>query len=195
MCKYSTKWHISDILRFTENYLANRAFGGKLVLLGGDFTQTLPIVPKGRREATVLATLKESQKSNWIKIPDHFLIENSNQVLEQLVDEIYPELSTKYEDSSYLKEPAILAQKNIDVDNLNLTKLSMLPGMEKIQRIPNPAEYLYLLDFFGFPCHCLQLKEGASIILLRNVNQSQGLCNGIQLVVVRIGDKVLKQKY
>ncbi|KAI5666986.1 hypothetical protein M9H77_16839 [Catharanthus roseus] len=48
------------------------------------------------------------------------------------------------------------------------------------------------LDYYYFPrlpCHYLQLKEGAPIILLRNINQSQGLCNGTRLVVVRMGDK------
>ncbi|KAI5664062.1 hypothetical protein M9H77_23385 [Catharanthus roseus] len=143
-----------DILKFTENYLANRAFGRKF--------------------------------SNWIKILGHFLIENSNLALKQLVNEIYPQLSMKYKELSYLKEHAILAPKNTDVDSLNLTVLSMLA-----KDTMNPLEYLYLLDFPRLQYHCL-LKEGASIILLQNINQPQGLCNGTRLVIVRMGDKALE---
>ena len=51
---------LKDILKLSENASEDRIFGGKLVVLGGDFRQILPIVSKGRREATVSATIKES---------------------------------------------------------------------------------------------------------------------------------------
>jgi len=37
-----------------------KIFGGKTVVLGGDFRQILPIVPKGRREDIVSASLLRS---------------------------------------------------------------------------------------------------------------------------------------
>ncbi|CAN1797450.1 ATP-dependent DNA helicase PIF1 [Linum perenne] len=40
-----------------ENYVP---FGGKVVLLGGDFRQTLPVVPNGSREDNINATLPRS---------------------------------------------------------------------------------------------------------------------------------------
>ncbi|XP_027174563.1 uncharacterized protein LOC113774200 [Coffea eugenioides] len=48
---------LKDILKLSENDSEDRIFRGKLVVLGGDFRQTLPIVSKGRREATVSATI------------------------------------------------------------------------------------------------------------------------------------------
>uniref|UniRef100_A0A803ME24 ATP-dependent DNA helicase n=1 Tax=Chenopodium quinoa TaxID=63459 RepID=A0A803ME24_CHEQI len=41
----------------------NRVFGGKLVVLGGDFRQILPVVPDEGRESIVAATLH--QASFW----------------------------------------------------------------------------------------------------------------------------------
>ncbi|CAN1729154.1 ATP-dependent DNA helicase pif1, partial [Linum perenne] len=45
-----------------ENYLP---FGGKVVLLGGDFRQTLPVVPNGSREDNINATLPRSYLWNF----------------------------------------------------------------------------------------------------------------------------------
>ncbi|XP_028092911.1 uncharacterized protein LOC114293082 [Camellia sinensis] len=48
-----------DILKGIEFCSTDCVFGGKLFILGGDFRQILPVVPKGRREATIAASLKE----------------------------------------------------------------------------------------------------------------------------------------
>ena len=251
---------LKDILKFTEHCSANRIFGGKLFVLGGDFRQTLPIVPKGRREETVLATIKESEiwnhclmlhltenmrvmaqdlstharqelkefanwileigegkvptvsfrdqeEANWIKIPNHFLIKNSGQALNQLIDAVYPNLIMSCQNNTYLRERAILAPKNSDVDALNSKMLAMFPRVvrkymsadtlcpsegENNEHTLNPPEYLHSLDFPGLPTHCLELKEGAPVILLRNLNQAEGLCNGTRLTIVKMGDKVLE---
>ncbi|XP_028086980.1 uncharacterized protein LOC114287736 [Camellia sinensis] len=49
-----------DILKNTEHCSGDRVFGGKLFVLGGDFRQILPVVPRGRREQTVEASLPKS---------------------------------------------------------------------------------------------------------------------------------------
>src|SRR6267154_3555068 len=36
----------------------NKPFGGKLIILGGDFRQTLPVVPHGSRSAVIEASIK-----------------------------------------------------------------------------------------------------------------------------------------
>ena len=45
-------------------------------------------------------------------------------------------------------------------------------------------ELLNRLELTGFPPHCLQLKRKTVIILIRNVDSQQGLCNGTRCLVL-----------
>lgn len=51
------------------------------------------------------------------------------------------------------------------------------------QRNLYPVEFLNTLTVSGMPPHKLQLKVGSPIMLLRNINGEQGLCNGTRLQV------------
>jgi len=55
-----------------------------------------------------------------------------------------------------------------------------------------PVEYLNTLNSNNFPPHRLLLKVGVPIMLLRNLNQSLGLCNGTRLIVTQLGDNVIE---
>uniref|UniRef100_UPI00358F7C8F ATP-dependent DNA helicase PIF1-like n=1 Tax=Myxine glutinosa TaxID=7769 RepID=UPI00358F7C8F len=49
-----------------------------------------------------------------------------------------------------------------------------------------PMEFLNQLTPSGMPLHKLRLKDGAVIMLLRNFDPKQGLCNGARFVVKRL---------
>ncbi|CAI9303423.1 unnamed protein product [Lactuca saligna] len=49
-----------------------------------------------------------------------------------------------------------------------------------------PIEYLNQLTFAGIPPHTLKLKIKAPVMLLRNINQREGLCNGTRLIVSQL---------
>lgn len=51
---------LRDILRFIIKDSCNKPFGGLIIVLGGDFRKTLPIMPKGIREEIMKASIKES---------------------------------------------------------------------------------------------------------------------------------------
>jgi ATP-dependent DNA helicase PIF1 len=55
-----------------------------------------------------------------------------------------------------------------------------------------PPEVLNAIIVPNFPNHRLFLKKGAPIMLLRNLNQSAGMCNGTRLIIDDLGDCVLK---
>jgi ATP-dependent DNA helicase PIF1 len=57
-----------------------------------------------------------------------------------------------------------------------------------------PVEFLNTLQFSGIINHELELKVGVPILLLRNLNQSIGLCNGTRLIVKRLGQHVIEAK-
>ena len=52
------------------------------------------------------------------------------------------------------------------------------------------TEYLNTLRPNGFPQHMLNLKSGMPLMLLRNLNPRQGLCNGTRLIF----DKTVNNK-
>ena len=49
----------------------------------------------------------------------------------------------------------------------------------------------YLLLCSGIPNHKLKLKTGIPIMLLRNIDQAKGLCNGTRLQVKHLGKNVI----
>lgn len=55
-----------------------------------------------------------------------------------------------------------------------------------------PEEFLHSLNASGLPPHSLKLKQGVSVMLLRNLSVSQGLVNGTRLVVKAMQSKVLQ---
>ena len=54
-----------------------------------------------------------------------------------------------------------------------------------------PTEYLKSLSIPGVPEHCLVLKKCMPVILLRNLNPAEGLCNGVCLIVREVISKRL----
>jgi ATP-dependent DNA helicase PIF1 len=55
-----------------------------------------------------------------------------------------------------------------------------------------PVEYLNSLSANNFPAHKLKLKIGAPVMLLRNLNQTIGLCNGTRLIITNLGQNVIE---
>nr|XP_043619665.1 uncharacterized protein LOC122591462 [Erigeron canadensis] len=54
------------------------------------------------------------------------------------------------------------------------------------------TEYLNLISFNGLPPHRLELKVNTPVMLLRNVNQTEGLCNGTRLLITQLLPRVIE---
>ncbi|XP_057375141.1 ATP-dependent DNA helicase PIF1-like [Daphnia carinata] len=54
-----------------------------------------------------------------------------------------------------------------------------------------PTEFLDTLKVSGIPPHVLELKVGAIIILLKNIDSRQGLCNGTRLIIKSLRDNLI----
>ncbi|XP_057451917.1 uncharacterized protein LOC130743706 [Lotus japonicus] len=222
-------------------------FGGKVVVLGGDFTQILPVISKGSRSEIVGSAINSSylwkhckvmrltinmrlqndassssaseikEFADWllqvgdgtaptvdeeesiIEIPQDLLVEQCQEPLGELVNFAYPELLNNLKNKTYFQERAILAPTLDSVEEINNFMLSLIAGDEREylscdtpcrsdeDSEMNPewftSEFLNDVKCYGIPNHRILLKEGVPIMLIRNIDQVAGLCNGTRMIV------------
>lgn len=143
-----------------------------------------------------------------VSIPKDMLLFPTTDHMEAAVDNVYDNLFLKYNDAEYLSRRAIVCPTNSFVDKLNDVVFERVPGAsvdflsyDSISKSTDPideVELFYppeLLNFItinNFPHHKISLKVGVPVMLLRNINQSLGLCNGTRLLITRPGDRVLE---
>ncbi|XP_022019542.1 ATP-dependent DNA helicase pif1-like [Helianthus annuus] len=144
-----------------------------------------------------------------IEIPDHLLITDENDPIQALIDFVYPSVLDRFKDRDYFSERAILAPKNEVVHEINDRLLALFPGEEveylssdslcPTEEINDPLHQdLYNPDVLnsvkvsGLPNHRLVLKLGVPVMLLRNIDQQNGLCNGTRLQITRLGKRVIE---
>ena len=149
-----------------------------------------------------------------VPLPEHMCMP-ADESIASLVHWVYPDLLDKAvlsltsagaaQADAWLRERAILTPRNDEARRVNELVLDMLdPSTEFVSlsfdRIKDPQgedagsfpeEFLHTLQPSGFPPHKLRLRKGAVVILLRNLDKSRGLCNGVRLLVVRTTAKVL----
>jgi hypothetical protein len=209
---------------------SNIPFGGKVMVLGGDFRQVLPVIRFANRSQLIAASLKssdlwpyfkvtrlhqnmragpgEEEFSEWLlKLGNGELPSNSDEEIElprycisdgNLVNEIFGQ-QISIENVSVLCNRAILCPKNDDSLMVNEEVLQRLPGPEKVYTSVDevecedgedtsnyPTEFLNSLTPSGMPPHKLNVKIGAIVMLLRNLDVNQGLCNGTRLIIRRL---------
>ncbi|GKC21789.1 DNA helicase, partial [Tanacetum coccineum] len=128
-----------------------------------------------------------------IDIPKELCIPDSDTALDELINFIY--------DGSTFQTPNadnLQMQINARVLTLLNTESRIYPSSD--EAIPHgndggetellyPTEYLKSLNLAGLPPHRLELKVGAPIILLRNLNITGGLCNGTRMIVTQLLSK------
>ena len=228
-------------------------FGGKIILLAGDFRQCLPVVPRTNRAGTVSHCINKSflwQHFQVFQLDENMRVRASgNPILEEFdkwtlsignglghdesvvipetmvtcinpntkdnprreeksmktfCEEIFPNLSENIRRPSWLEGRTILAPTNSEVDSINEVMQDWLQAegikLQSADTLENPedtfrfnTEYLNTLTPNGFPKHLLCLKPGMPLMLLRNINPRQGLCNGTRLIYDACIDNKLLQ--
>ena len=235
-------------MRFESESNLHKPFGGKVVVLGGDFRQILSVIRKGSRHDIVTSAVNSSylwksckvlkltvnmrlgttsshqqmeeikQFGDWIlgigngiynsnemgeskgEIPEDLLISASENALLSLVESTYPNLIQNVNNFNYFEERAILAPTLDVVESVNDFILSMIPGdvkeylsSDSIVQLDEDcqnqgdwftSEFLNDIKCSEIPNHRLALKVGVPIMLMRNIDQASGLCNGTRLLVM-----------
>ncbi|CAN0922376.1 ATP-dependent DNA helicase PIF1 [Linum grandiflorum] len=238
-----------------------KPFGGKTVLLGGDFRQTLPVITNGTRGDNIEASLTRSylwhyctllqlhtnmrlarsetsllcnfagmqfhdwllavgdgritsipqpnsSTSDWIHIPNCFVIPESTSPVKDLIARVYPDLINNYHNVAYIRSRAIVTPTNDMVTEINDYILDRLPGQQHIYlssdtltspgsdqtslEMEYPTEFLNGLSYNGMPEHQLRFKKYSIVMLLRNLNPAAGLCNGTRILITHLGFNVIR---
>jgi ATP-dependent DNA helicase PIF1 len=145
-----------------------------------------------------------------LRVLDDLLIPSYGDPLASIVNSTYPDLLRNMDNQSYFKDRAILAPTNAIVEQINDYILDLMPGDEKTclscdspcsansagggpSDVHTP-KFLNTITSSGLPNHVLKLKVGVPVMLLRNIDQNLGLCNGTRLLVTSMGTYVLEAR-
>ncbi|KAL6579387.1 hypothetical protein OROMI_009603 [Orobanche minor] len=218
----------------------NISFGGKTIVFGADFRQTIPIIPVGTREDAIAACLinsplwplmhkirlTQNMRSKYDAPFRKFLLEIGNGTepcnqhdeiklpvdmclpykyndapLTDLLFHIFPDIHIYPLNPHMLINRAILTPKNNSVDDINDFLINKFPGTVveyySTDLTNDPFQQSYYQDYLnsiqtpGLPSHLLRLKKNCPIMLLRNINPSEGLCNGTRLICRDLGKNVI----
>ncbi|XP_044005457.1 uncharacterized protein LOC122850363 [Aphidius gifuensis] len=113
-----------------------------------------------------------NDKNDNIIAPEQCIAENNEDIVESIFKEIIK--NQKYDE---LTKVAVLAARNVDVDEINY---AILP------------EYLHSLNPSNFPQHELKLRINCVVMLLRNLSIAEGLCNRTRLQILELAHNLLK---
>ncbi|XP_057322519.1 uncharacterized protein LOC130665907 [Microplitis mediator] len=238
----SPRYALEIIDRTLRHIMSNDIpFGGKLMILGGDFRQLLPVQLHATRTETVNLSMKFS--SLWahfhkfsltqnmralpeekefvefllnvgdgslndlnddLDLPDACFVSKNNDIVENVYGNIIR--GKRYDE---LTKTVILSARNVDVDVINKQVVELLNiSIEKIYAAVDSTEncdngnfddailpeYLNTLNPPNFPPYELHLRQYTIVMLIRNLNLSEGLCNGTRLMILDLGLNVIRCK-
>ena len=134
-----------------------------------------------------------------IELPKEVCVDSEDDV----VRHAYHDLHIHYKDPEWLAARGILATKNTTVDILNDKIMEELPGetitLRSVDSVADDnnatlysPEFLNSLNISGLPPHKMNLKNGAPIMLLRNLDPQNGHCNGTRYFLKSVTDRLLE---
>ena len=202
----SPLWKYVVVLKLTVNMrLSNPALSAVEKARMAQFAQWVLDVGEGK----VPAHRKDGEtEDTWINIPDDIVMLAEGDKIPTIVDAVYSEFDSLFSSVPYLAQRCIVCPINTVVDEINEFMVDRVPGDSKEYRsfdqiansieMPSDYELLYPPELLNsivlnnYPQHCLSLKVSVPVVLLCNIDQAQGLCNGTRLLIRRLGDHILE---
>ncbi|KAM3303474.1 ATP-dependent DNA helicase pif1 isoform X1 [Capsicum chacoense] len=194
-------WSHCEVLKLTRNMgLQGNQLGSHLEELK-EFSNWILAIGDGRIGSSVDGIEK-------VRISDDILIHNFDDPIIATVESTYPDFISHSNDIDYLQERAILAPTLDMVESVNEYMISLNHNLEKIylssdticmsdhaftalDQVHTP-EFLNSIKCSGISNHSITLKVGVPVMLLRNIDQSSGLCNGTRLIITRLVNRVIE---
>ncbi|XP_042022850.1 ATP-dependent DNA helicase PIF1-like [Salvia splendens] len=194
-------WRNCTVLRLTKNMRLLSAASSDEVSRLKEFSSWVASIGDG-----VVGGPNDGEVT--IDLLSDIVLSNSGDPLRTIVSTIYPSYMNHEELSNCLHERAILAHTLEVVDEVNQFMMSLNQSQGRVylssdsisnsDLTSNGLAEIHSVEFLNkFKCSCtynheLLLKVGTLVILLRNIDHSNGLCNGTRLVITRLGDYVLE---
>ena len=137
-----------------------------------------------------------------IVLPEHM---RCGDTMASLINALYSQLLAQDQQPSdrYFLDRTILSARNVEVNEINASILSSVAPQQADTYLSAdsvtdpeydyiPPEILHTFSPSGFPLHKLELKNGAPLMLLRNLDPLHGLYNGTRLRLLRSTRRILE---
>jgi hypothetical protein len=138
-----------------------------------------------------------------IKLPNNIILPFEDEItsLKNLIHHVFPNIESYADNLHLMANRVILTPTNECVDHINKILLEDIPGefytyysfdesIDKSEQILQ-EDFLNSLTSNGIPPHELKLKVNCPVMLLRNINPSEGLCNGTRLTCRKFEKNVI----
>ncbi|KEH33264.1 PIF1-like helicase [Medicago truncatula] len=181
-----------------------RPFGGMTVVLDGDFRQILSVVRNGSREDIVDASINSSKiwvYCNVLRLTVNMRLGASSVPIEQ------EEIANFGKWTLSIGDGNDASDENGEMKHVNEYMMSLIPGEEKeylssyfvcrsgensdVQSEWFTTEFLNGIKSSRISNHRLKLMVGSRVMLMRNINQANGLYNGTRLTVTHLGKSTI----
>ncbi|XP_019167582.1 PREDICTED: uncharacterized protein LOC109163289 [Ipomoea nil] len=184
-----------DLLRFNNPLSADKTFGGKTVVFGGDFRQILPVIPKGTRQDIVAATINSLYLWNNCKV----LRLTKNLRLNRIEHGVH-----QSEVEEFANWIASIGDGTIGGPNDGYAEV-VIPNDLLLPCIDDPIQTIVdsiFPDFMNARCDPNYMQtESKTYFSCDTVckadsdnDHSLGLCNGTRLVITRLSEHVIEAK-
>ena len=184
--KASYLWKKTRVFHLTINMRLNERTQPMIV----EFSKYLLDIGSGEEKPP-----KEEKRASMISIPSELRSRAKN--LDEFCQEIYPNIQQRFNSQGWAKwlcSKAIICPTNKDADEINKMMVHQLPGVGQrylsYDRVLNtseahnyPQEWLNKQEASSIPPHCLDLKIGAPIMLIRNLDPTNGHVNGSRYII------------
>ena len=138
---------------------------------------------------------------NSVQIPEQYLVPDIN----TLIQKVFPNLQNSGADAADYVEGTIYTPLNKNMPNINSVCIARFPGekktyisydtiLQEAQRDALPEDFLNSLTQSGMPDNKLILKEGAPVMLLRNLQAGpdSSLRNGTRMIVKQLMKRTIE---
>ena len=197
--KYSKLWKKIQVFKLTTNMRLTSRTEPKVK----SFSEYLLKVGEGKPTDP-----KDKDELPMIRIPSY--LKSKAKEVNEFCQEIYPDIHGKFEDCDnrphdwrdWLMSKAIICPTNKDAQEINQHMMQQLPGQafqyfsyDKILNTKNahnyPTEWLNKQEVSSMPPHYLELRVGAPIMLIRNLDPANGHVNGSRYIIRKLTPHVI----